>query len=301
MVNLKKAAEIIIKECMAVKQGEKVLIITDSGLKNIGQVLFEEANKITSAKLLLISIGKTDGEEPPADVADEMLKYNVILMATTKSLSHTKARERACDKGARIASMPGINEDMLERTIDIDYKSLKERTEKIADLFDKGSEARVVSGDMELKFSIKNRKGYGRKSGIYNQKGYWGNLPSGEAFIAPVEGTANGSFVDYSGRKFYVENGFAVDIEDDVKELLLDVGDKNAFNIAEFGVGTNDKAKITGDILEDEKVLGTCHIAVGDNSGFGGKVSVGVHMDFIIEEPTIFIDEKKIMEKGKLL
>ncbi|MCH6574776.1 MAG: PAS domain-containing protein, partial [Bacteroidetes bacterium] len=64
---------------------------------------------------------------------------------------------------------------------------------------------------------------------------------------------------------------------------------------------TNDKAIISGNILEDEKVLGTCHIALGNNTGFGGKINIPLHLDGIIKNPTISVDNKKIMESGKLL
>src|SRR3989338_8622413 len=132
--------------------------------------------------------------------------------------------------------------------------------------------------------------------------------------LAPVEGTANGAYVvdaSFAGIgklkspiKIYVKNGRAVKIygeKADVLNELLDSAGKDARNIAEFGIGTNEKAKITGNILEDEKVIGTCHIALGNNVGFGGKTSVQLHLDGIIKNTTIFVDENKIIDKGKFL
>jgi len=72
-------------------------------------------------------------------------------------------------------------------------------------------------------------------------------------------------------------------------------------NIAELGIGTNDQAKITGLILEDEKVMGTVHIALGDNMSMGGTVSVQSHLDGLIKKPTVYLDGRVIMEKGNLL
>jgi len=77
--------------------------------------------------------------------------------------------------------------------------------------------------------------------------------------------------------------------------------EKNARNVAEFGIGTNDKAKIIGNILQDEKVMGTCHIAFGNNSAMGGKVYSEVHVDTILERPTIIIDGKILMKDGKFV
>jgi len=82
---------------------------------------------------------------------------------------------------------------------------------------------------------------------------------------------------------------------------ILNKYGKKAKNIAEFGIGTNDQAIITGFTLEDEKVMGTVHIAVGDNSSFGGKVEVNSHLDGIINKPILFIDGEKIIYSGKLL
>ena len=76
----------------------------------------------------------------------------------------------------------------------------------------------------------------------------------------------------------------------------------NASFIAEFAIGTNPTAKVTGVILEDEKALGTSHIAFGDNTSFkGGKNNSILHLDIIIQKPTIRLDNKIIMEKGELL
>jgi leucyl aminopeptidase (aminopeptidase T) len=71
--------------------------------------------------------------------------------------------------------------------------------------------------------------------------------------------------------------------------------------VAEFGIGTNDKAILTGNILEDEKVMGTIHIAFGDNKSMGGSVRVASHLDGLINHPTVWLDETKIMEDGRLL
>ena len=63
----------------------------------------------------------------------------------------------------------------------------------------------------------------------------------------------------------------------------------------------NPKSKIIGNVLEDEKVMGTVHVALGDNSTFGGKCKAGIHIDGIIKNPTFLADDKTILEKGKLI
>ena len=311
-----KSAEIVLKKCLGLKNNEKLLIVTDSKLYDIAKMFFDGAKKITNdVKLINIPISPVNGTEPSEEVAKEMLNYDAELLITSKSLSHTKARKNASDKGARIVTMPGITVGTIKRTIDIDYSKLEKLHKKIADVMDKGEYVRIKTTlGTNISFSINDRKSFGRDSGLFTRKGAFGNLPTGEIFIAPVEGTANGTFIadaSFAGIgklekpiKIYVENGYVVKIEGDKAEVLDEVLDsvgKEARNIAEFGIGTNDKAKITGNILEDEKVIGTCHIALGNNAGFGGKINVQLHLDGIIKKPTIWVDNKKIMENGKFL
>lgn len=313
---MKKSINIILNKCLAIREHESVLIITDSKLYIIAKLFFNQAKKITNnVDLIEIPIPKVSGTEPSKKITKEMLRHDVELLITTKSLTHTKARKNACNKGARIVTMPNINKAMIKRVIDVNYNRLKKINKKIADALDKGKEVKITTKlGTDLKFSIKGRKAHGRDSGIYTKKGNFGNLPEGEIFIAPIEKTANGVFtVDASfagvGKlkkplKVYVKNGYAVSFNGEkakkMVNLLNSVG-KQARNIAEFGIGTNEKAKITGNTLEDEKVLGTCHIALGNNAGFGGKINIPLHLDGIIKKPSIWVDNKKIMDKGKLV
>ena len=311
-----KYAEIVLNKCLGLKDKETLLVVTDSKLKDVAEIFYYEAKKvIDNTKLIEIPIPKVHGAEPSEEVAKEMLNYDAELLITTKSLSHTNARINACKKGVRIITMPGITKEILERAIDIDYGKLMKVHEKLGNIIDKGKEVKITTKlGTNLKFSIKGRKAFGRDSGLFTKKGSFGNLPTGEIFVAPVERTANGIYVvdaSFAGIgklkspiKIYVKNGHAVKIEGkkaDALTKLLDSSGKEARNIAEFGIGTNEKAKITGNILEDEKVIGTCHIALGNNVGFGGKTSVQLHLDGIIKNPTIFVDGNKILDKGKLL
>ncbi len=303
---------------LGLENNETVLIVTDAEKRQIGEAFKEAALKITSKiDFLEIPIPKFNGDEPPDYAAEKMLSADVILMPLAKSLSWTRARREATQTGARIGSMPQITEDIILRTFPIDYESIKRRVNKIDDLFDAADQVKITTrSGTNFEFSVSRRKGRGRNGGIYRSKSAWGNLPCGEAFIAPVEGSANGVYlVDASQAgvgeicvpiKVTVENGFAVNIEGgseatNLSRMLTAVDDPNAFNIAEFGIGCNDKAKIIGITLEDEKVLGTCHIALGRNLFFGGTVDVGVHVDGVIKSPTIYFDNQNIMEEGKLI
>jgi|SRR3989338_4307518 len=311
-----KYGEIVLNKCIGLKNNENLLIVTDSGLKNIAEIFLKEAKKITNdVKLVEIPIPNVHGTEPSNEIAKEMLSYDAEILITTKSLSHTNVRINACKKGARIVTMPGITKEILERAIDIDYNKLMKVHEKLGNIIDEGKEVKITTElGTNLTFSIEGRKSFGRDSGLFTKKGSFGNLPTGEIFVAPVEGTANGTcIVDASfagiGKlkspiKVYVKDGSAIKFKGKgVKNLekLLDSAGKQARNIAEFGIGTNEKANIMGNILEDEKVIGTCHIALGNNIGFGGKIRVELHLDGIIKNPTILIDKNKIIDEGKFL
>jgi leucyl aminopeptidase (aminopeptidase T) len=315
MVKLQQSANIILNKCLKVKKGESVLIITDNNRINLAHILLKQAQKLTKAKLINIPIGERNGEEPPKYAAREMKIHDVILILTTRSLTHTKASRDALKTRARIASMPGITKEMLERAIDVNYKELEKQTKKIKQLLDKGKQVRITTKKgTNIKFSIKGRKAEG-SAGILKEKGTLGNLPAGESFLAPLEKTANGKYIiDGSVLNFKikdpitieVKNGYAINIKGKkeakiLKKVLQDVKDKNAYNIAELGIGTNPKAKITGNVLEDEKAKGTCHLALGNNIGFGGKVDVPVHIDGVLLKPTIFIDGKVIIKDGKII
>jgi leucyl aminopeptidase (aminopeptidase T) len=137
-------------------------------------------------------------------------------------------------------------------------------------------------------------------NGLYHKKGAFGNLPAGEACIAPREGTMNGRLVadgscPLTGKfkrpiEIQIEDGYAKEIPIRAMGALRKKAGRCVFNVAELGIGLNPKARVTGNVLEDEKVLGTAHVAFGDNTSFGGKVGCRSHLDFVFHNPKIYID-----------
>jgi leucyl aminopeptidase (aminopeptidase T) len=310
-----KSAEIILRKCMHAGKNEVVLIVTDHNKLELAKPFLSCAAGIAKmAVMITMKPRRIDGEEPPRNIAVAMKNADVVLILTTRSLSHTKARKEACKAGARIASMPGITADILKSAIDVDYRKLAKVNAKFSLLITKAKTVRITTAKgTDLSFSVRGRK-CEPDSGIYSKKGSWGNLPAGEVYIAPVEGSANGVYVvDASmsgiGRlaaplKFTVKNGLAVKIEGrnarDLKKQIAGLG-KSALNIAEFGIGTNPKAIVSGIVLEDEKALHTCHIAIGSNTSFGGKTKAKCHLDGVIRNPTVWLDSRKVIELGKLV
>jgi leucyl aminopeptidase (aminopeptidase T) len=291
---------------LGVRRGERVVVVDDGTRSRIAAAFAEAAAGLgASVSTLAMPVASANGVEPPAAVALAMQDHAVALLVTEKSLSWTRARAAATAGGTRVASMTSITEEILLRTLTVDYQPVREMANRLCDQLDRGSSVHIRSeAGTDLQLSISGRIAHGRKGGIFREPGHWGNLPCGEAFIAPVEGTAHGVYVvDGShaglGRmnsplRITVENGYATRIEgggpaDRLQSMLEAVGDPAAFNIAEFGIGCNHAARVTGTILEDEKAMHTCHIALGNNVHFGGTVDVPIHLDGVILQPEISI------------
>ncbi|SKA06220.1 aminopeptidase [Selenihalanaerobacter shriftii] len=316
MKELEKAADIVINDCMAVKDDETVLVITDEPLRKIGMAFFQMAKKVAAEAILTeITSRPNHGAEPPKSVANLMQEVDVVLMPTSKSLSHTNARKGANEAGTRAATLPMITEEIMKRTLTADYEVIKERSMKVAKILDEGKVAHLTTDKgTDIKMSLETRKGK-PDTGIYHKDGDFGNLPAGEAYIAPLEGTSKGKVVIDGAMSgigmieesitLIIEDGYAVEVEGgtEAKKLedILNQYEKEARNVAELGIGTNDQATLVGNVLEDEKVMGTVHVAIGDNSAFGGKVEVESHLDGIITGPTLKVDGKVVMEDGELV
>lgn len=314
---LDNASVIAIKVCMKVKKNEKILVITDELKNEIGYSIYENAKRLGYKSLLLeMPSGKINGEEPPAEVAEMMKKFDVVFVPTAKSITHTDARRAASKKGVRVATFPGITKEIMIRGMNADYNAISKRSIKLKNILEKGNHIRITApAGTDIEFDITGRTAIASK-GLYHKKGESGNLPTGETFLAPVEGTTNGVFVvdgSFAGLglirevhiKVEVEKGFATKITGGkaakkLNEMLDKVG-RRARNIAEFGIGTNDSAKLSGILLEDEKVMGTVHLALGNNVTMGGTFNVPIHVDGVIKKPTVYLDDKLLMNSGKLL
>ena len=314
---LDSASVIAIRDCMGAKKNEKILVITDEQKREMGLSLHENAIRMGYFSLLVeMKSGKINGEEPSAEIAELMQKFDVVFCPTAKSLTHTDARRNASAKGVRIATFPGITKEVMIRGMNADYNAISKRTIKLQRILEKGKSVRVTApAGTDISFQIEGRKVIPSK-GLFHAKGESGNLPTGETFLAPVEGTSHGVFVvdgsmaglgliKNANIKIEVENGYATKISGGTVakklKVMLDKVGKEARNIAEFGIGTNDSAKLSGVLLEDEKVMGTIHIALGNNVSMGGSVNVPIHLDGVVKKPTVWMDGKLLMKDGKLL
>ena len=325
---------------MGLKSGEKALILSDIPTikewkeKNpleISSMLSETFLGRTVAGIVMeafpscrvdfypyLSLGRS-GVEPTQTMAQIMKGYHVIVAINSYSLTHTEAREAASQAGSRIATMRGALPEMFypDGAISVDYLEVKRETKVVASFLTRAKEARILTrSGTDLHFSLKGRKGR-EDHGINVKPGQWSNLPAGEAYIAPMEGTAEGNLVVEKGWHPNLKENLTITFEKGLvckmkgggevhrrlSEILgLEPGRKrneNRCNLGELGIGTNPKARRTDITIEAEKIKGTIHIGIGDNSHMGGEVVADYHQDFVAPKPDLLLDGKKVMDQGK--
>ncbi len=313
---LQSAAMIAVRDCMGVKSGEQVLVVTDEPMRKLARALQQAARDLGTDVLVIEMLPrKTNGEEPPAAVAQLMREVNVVLCPTSKSLTHTDARRAASAQGVRVATLPGVTEEIMVRCMNADYNRIAARTVALCERLNRTSTVRVKApAGTDIVLPVAGRKAHA-SSGLFREEGQWGNLPTGEAYLAPLEGQSHGvvvvdgsmASVGMTGQPIHivVEDGYATEITggQEARRLieLFEPHGRDARNVAEFGIGTNDKAILTGAIIEDEKVMGTIHIAFGDNKSMGGSVRVASHLDGLVTKPSVWFDDEQIMKDGRLL
>lgn len=313
MNQLVKTAEGVLSSCLAVKKGEEVLIVTDDTRKEIGEALYEAAGNLGCERLLMVmNERELSGQEPPKAVAAAMKSADVVIAPTAQSLTHTNARIEAAKAGTRVATMPGITEEMFSQgAMTADYSKVEELTAVVTEMLSKASVARIEKDGHVLTINIRGRDGV-PSPGVYREPGKCGNLPSGEAYIAPLEDGSEGEMIvdgsmvgigKLDSPLHMVISGGKLRSVTGEKSENLDVLLKNETNgtLCELGIGTNEAAVLNGIILEDEKVYGTVHIAFGTNTSFGGVNKAECHMDGIILRPTLYLDDVKVIEDGVFL
>jgi leucyl aminopeptidase (aminopeptidase T) len=312
---LDRAVKTVVRQCMGIQPGEDVLVICNPVTEEIGALMRIEAQgEGADATLAVISERDTHAAEPPRAVAAAMAAADVVLAPTIQSISHTEARRLASEAGVRVGSLPGVTEEMLSRLMTGDLEEIRRRGWAIVTALNRASEVRITCGHgSDLRIGLDGRLGIVDAGELGNRSAF-GNLPCGEGFIAPVEGTTEGILVvdgSIAGvglidtpTALTVREGHLVEATGpDGSQLLelLTVHGEDGTNVAELGIGTNEEAVLTGNILEDEKILGTCHVAFGASAAIGGTVQVPVHLDCVVLEPTVEVDGETIVSGSELL
>jgi leucyl aminopeptidase (aminopeptidase T) len=319
------SAKMVVETCMDIRRGENVLIVCDPTTGEIGQAL-HAATIEKSERVLLIVMPKAKhhGEEPPSPVANLMRQQQVILAPTKYSLTHTKAIRQALRDGARVATMPGITVDMFTHGgMAADFNNVKKRISNLGPHFRRRRIVNVKSKlGTEITFEVNWREWKLDDNGICNRPRMLTNLPAGKAFIMPREGTMNGTLIingswDSSlldqNIELLIENGIVIDVKGgtiaanirqefgEVAKKLRSKDRENVWTVAEFGFGMNDQARMGGNVLEDEKRLGTCYFSIGDNTALGGNSAVGIHIPGVLTGANVWLDDSQILQDGEFV
>ena len=361
--DLANAAHIAARDVLAVKEGERALIITnpDPEVFLISQSIFDAIYKLGGMPTLTVQPIKTQvdvahpevlsafGSSPEIGISISAEKLGkdpssmgTPLKAGDKEFTHIFDYQLHGVKTMKSFWSPSITVDMFKRTVPIDYPLLRKRCTHLKKIMDAGEKVHVTSpGGTDVEIIIKGRV-TDMDDGDFTKGGLGGNLPAGEVYISPTLDASNGliafdgSISSHDGEIIIektidckIENGFVTDVSGgkDAEKLLesINVGEQmardyaakgaipadmldhyimNARHIGELGIGLNPEARIVGNMLEDEKVLSTCHFAVGANYDDDAKAMI--HLDGLVKNPTIVVYDKDgkstmIMEAGKLI
>lgn len=301
MNDLQIIVQRIMRNNFFVKKTVALLVMTDQSTKNLAEKFKDAlAAEEWNVEFHVMEDRTKSGEEPPAETAEKMLRYDLVFCLTKHSLTHTVARKNANAEGISVITMPGITEDMLlHGAMSADYSIVEKETNEMTAKLTEMNQVTIFTGkeDYQLTIPIKGRDGV-PSTGVFRGKAASGNLPSGEAFIAPLEDLANGK-IEINGSiagiglleepvLLTVKQGRLIHATGEAgKRLLYLLGDDNGRLLGELGIGTNYAARLTGNILEDEKAYNTVHVAFGSNHTFGGAVKADVHIDCVTREPRL--------------
>jgi leucyl aminopeptidase (aminopeptidase T) len=312
MSDLQRAVEAVVGPCLGVTAGEDVVIVVDRTTQAIGDALRDAAAALGAEPVMTVMEPRAvDGEEPPAAVAAALAAARVFIAPTRRSLSHTRARKAASEAGARGATLPGVTEDMLARLMACDFPTMAARSRAVAELLTAADSAHVTCPrGTDFTADLTGRTGIA-DDGNLSAEGAFGNLPCGEGFISPLtgEGTLVAATLASLGLpdepvRLTVRDGRLADAGGEWGArwtALMDAAGVQGRNLAELGVGTNERATLTGNILEDEKMLGTVHVAFGASAGIGGTVAVPVHLDCLIADATLDIGGTRVLDGGRFV
>jgi leucyl aminopeptidase (aminopeptidase T) len=315
MRDLERAVSAVVNDCVRVREGEDVLVVANPATLGLGERLRGEAGRAgADAVLALMAERASHAAEPPAPIAAAMKAADVVLAPTVQSLSHTASRKAASAAGARIATLPGVTEQMLARVMSADMAELKRKGRAVAELLSAADEASITCANgSDLRLGLAGREAI-PDAGELGYDGAFGNLPCGEGFIAPVEGTCEGTLIvdgtiagvgipagpvrmEIAGGRLVAASGPE---GEKLLELLTTHG-VEATTVAEMGIGTNEMAELTGNVLEDEKILGTAHVAFGASAAIGGTIQVPVHLDCVVTRPTVEVGGTAVVREGQFL
>ena len=319
------AASAALEYLFKISESDNVLILTDANSTAIADA-FEKASIRNGCPVDFYKIENNQRplqEIPPG--LEKLLPGKTIVLNIIKAYPEEiafrikwifKVKE---NKLAKLGHMPGINEEMMLNSVNVDFEEMKSIAGKIINILNGVDRLHITTEKgTDLLLGVKGRI-FIEDIGV--KPGEDCNLPCGEIYCAPLETEADGIVVFDASigdigvlnypLKVYVSKGRITKFESDNIDLVKRISvlqdvDKDAMVIGELGIGVNPGARITGNMLEDEKSLGTAHVAFGNNADFtgGGNNHSKIHRDYLFYKPTIEVSyaegkNKVLMKHGE--
>ena len=315
MTKYEKAAQTIVNKCVDIKKGEVVLILVSEPLMDIAQHLIAASNRKTR-HIYLIELTPFQHTLKLHDtIAETIKRVNAVIALTTPSISFSEERLQASLAGVRIASMPSITQNTFCRIPNTPIEKVWRRTRKLTDILSMAKEVHVTAPNgTDLYIPIGQHQGVA-DTGLLDQPGGFTTLPGGKAGIAPDDDATEGILVVDCGMGVHPKDperltitvkagrGARISGGSLARRMSQNLSKHGVHSrqIAEFGIGTNEAAHISGTSLEDEKVLGNIQIGFGNNRALGGNNDVPVYFNAVAYKATVHIDGKAILQRGKLV
>jgi len=325
-----EGARVAIEVCMGVVLGERILIVTDTFTRTVGEALRKAAEKVSPNNVRLVFLEEF-GQRPltflPKPLEQSVRWANVTLYAARSIEGELGLRMpfiKLAKECARHGHMPSTNEQLMKEGMSADYTKISELTRRVHEVVAKTKRARVTSpagSDLAVEFHPEWR--WKTSDGIFRTRGEWGNLPDGELYTAACK--ANGTIIaeelgDWFSDRYGILEGSPVEISiqdsradlrsikcsnTKLREELMKYlqTDKNSNRLGEFAIGTNIYlTRLVGNLLQDEK-FPSVHVAFGDPypDETGADWESRTHIDAIMKNATLWVDRSKLMENGRFL
>lgn len=306
----------LVAGCAGLSRHEKALVVADQTTMEAARMVAETAREFCEAvQFEVIPSLEMHGQGPPNHIGQLMLAADVIFCMTATSMAHTPERMAATRAGARFLSLPDYSLELLgSESLDVDFARLKDIAVDLGRHLKNALIRLTTFAGTDMVLTTMGRTA-NACPGNCTEPGCLASPPNAEVNIAPVECASNGVLVVdgsipckalgvlKSPIAICIRAGRVVSItgqahEVDLLNAMFDKAGARSRVLAELGIGLNQRAKLTGNMLEDEGCAGTAHIGFGANSTIGGANDVPFHLDCVFFDPTITVNGKVIMEQG---
>ena len=313
-----KGARTIVEVCAGTKPGEKAVIVTEPCMMPLAEAIAAAVVAAGAEPIITVMTPRdSDGQEPPDAIAAAMKASNVFFNVVRTSITHTRATRDAAAAGSRGMMMTQFSEEMLMGGgIDADFQAIAPQCEAVANALAGADIIHLTTPQgTDLTFSAHGRRGNALTCMI--SPGKFTTVPTIEANVSPLEGTAEGVIVADASIPYIgigllrepivatVSKGMIVTISGGAQAEILkrnweSKNDPLVYNVAELGIGLNPSCRFIGYMLEDEGVYGSVHIGTGTNITLGGNIKAACHYDLIMTKATIIADGRTILKDGQV-